>query len=269
MGQLSTCLQATLEEPDYHVLSLSCWNELVNKLPQSHLISLIDIIISLIFQKFESFGSEAREIALQILQSIYKQIKDERHNCYVLYYLSLPFLPYMRDYQVVREFKSMKSPSKPKIFKEFNRRLLTSNVYVVKQALFDLYNYCQQYQDYCQSEYFKDPTMTGIMTALVRTILDTAAKFRNKNPKISSECARVLSVIGALDANKFHYKTVNQLIVIKLDFESTKEVIKFLVDLIENHLLKIFGHQMTLINNYLQHTRCRNFFWLWVLMNGY
>lgn len=91
MGQLSTCLQATLEEPDYHVLSLSCWNELVNKLPQSHLISLIDIIISLIFQKFESFGSEAREIALQILQSIYKQIKDERHNCYVLYYLSLPF----------------------------------------------------------------------------------------------------------------------------------------------------------------------------------
>lgn len=240
LGQLSTCLQATLEEPDYHVLSLSCWNELVNKLPQSHLISLIDIIISLIFQKFESFGSEAREIALQILQSIYKQIKDERHNCYVLYYLSLPFLPYMRDYQVVREFKSMKSPSKPKIFKEFNRRLLTSNVYVVKQALFDLYNYCQQYQDYCQSEYFKDPTMTGIMTALVRTILDTAAKFRNKNPKISSECARVLSVIGALDANKFHYKTVNQLIVIKLDFESTKEVIKFLVDLIENHLLKIF-----------------------------
>ena len=31
LGQLSTCLQATLEEPDFHVLSLRCWNELIKK----------------------------------------------------------------------------------------------------------------------------------------------------------------------------------------------------------------------------------------------
>ena len=54
LGQLSTCLQATLEEPDFHIFTLKCWHELVQKLPPTHLISLFDIIISLIFQKFLS-----------------------------------------------------------------------------------------------------------------------------------------------------------------------------------------------------------------------
>ncbi|KAL6451254.1 MEC1 Serine/threonine-protein kinase MEC1 [Candida maltosa Xu316] len=239
LGQLSTCLQATLEVPEFHILSLRCWNELVKNLPSSHLISLIDIIISLIFQKFESFGPEAKDIAIELLKRIYDEIKGN-YSRYSLYYLSLPFLPYMKDYQLVKEFRNMKSPSRSMIFQEFNRRLQTQNEFVVKQALFDLYNYCDQFQINCQSDYFKDPGLASILTVLIRSLLDTANQFRTKTPKISAECARVLSIIGALDSNKFHFKTINQLMVIESDFEDRDEVSNFLVDLIENYMLKIF-----------------------------
>lgn len=239
LGQLSTCLQATLEEPDFHVLTLKCWNELVQKLPPTHLISLFDIIISLIFQKFQSFGPEAQSIAIDILKKIYKEIKD-KYNRYSLYYLSIPFLDYMSDFSFVKEFKNMKSPSRLTIFQEFNRRLRTSNRYVVEQALFDLYNYCKKFQFNCQTDYFKDPGLHDTITVLVRTVLDTATHFKNRNRKITSQCAKVLAVMGALDANKFHFKTVEQLIVVQLNFESTKENAVFLVDLIENHVLNIF-----------------------------
>lgn len=239
LGQLSTCLQATLEEPDFHVLSLRCWNELIKKVPPSHLISLIDIIISIILQKFESFGSEAKSIAIEILRKIYEEIKD-KYNRYSLYFLSLPFLSYMEDYQMVKEFRNMKSPSRAMIFLEFTRRLQTSNMYVVKHALFDLSNYFDKYQINCQRDLFKDPGLTPAITSLVRTLLDTAAKFKNKDTTVSTACAKALAIIGALDSNRFQFKTVKQLIIIALDFENSEENSTFLVDLIENHLLKIF-----------------------------
>ncbi|KHC58757.1 serine/threonine-protein kinase MEC1 [Candida albicans P75010] len=239
LGQLSTCLQATLEEPDFHVLSLRCWNELIKKVPPSHLISLIDIIISIILQKFESFGSEAKSIAIEILRKIYEEIKD-KYNRYSLYFLSLPFLSYMEDYQMVKEFRNMKSPSRAMIFSEFTRRLQTSNMYVVKHALFDLSNYFEKYQINCQKDLFKDPGLTPAITSLVRTILDTAAKFKNKDTTVSTACAKALAIIGALDSNKFQFKSVKQLIIISSDFEDIEENSTFLVDLIENHLLKIF-----------------------------
>ncbi|KAI5956361.1 MEC1 [Candida jiufengensis] len=239
LGQLSTCLQAMLEEPDFHVLTLTCWRELVERLPPSHLISLIDIVISIIFQKFQTFGPDAQNIAIEILKKIYKEIQD-KYNRFSLYYLSIPFLDYMANFNFNKEFRNMKTPSRLQIFQEFSRRLGTKNQYVVEQALFDLFNYVNKYQINCQKDIFKDSSLHETITILVRTILDTASHFKNKNPKITSECARVLAVFGALDANKFHFKTVKQSIIVQQNFEDQKENSRFLIDFIENHVLKLF-----------------------------
>ncbi|EDK45716.1 conserved hypothetical protein [Lodderomyces elongisporus NRRL YB-4239] len=239
LGQLSTCLQATLEEEDLQILTLTCWHELVIRLPSARLISLIDIVISMIFQRFQTFNSEAQKISIEILKRIYSEIKD-KHNRYALYYLSLPFLDYMSDYGFIKEFRNLKSPSRLTIFQEFNRRLSTSNKYVVAQALFDLFNYCEKFQVNCQRDYFKDASLTSTITLLVRTIFDTATQFQSTDPQIASDCAKVLAIIGALDANKFQFKTVQQLIVVQHNFEKSNENAQFLVDLIENYILKLF-----------------------------
>ncbi|EGW32181.1 cell cycle checkpoint protein [Spathaspora passalidarum NRRL Y-27907] len=234
LGQISTCLQATLENDseEFKYLALRCWNELVKRLPSSQLISLIDIIISLIFQKFKTFSDRSRKLSIAILTKIYHEIKDS-YKSYTLYYLSLPFQDY--DFTPLIQFKK-KSLSILDILSEFTRRLETSNEYVVKQALFDLTNYIEKYQHICQSEYFKDVTLTSAITKLIQTILDTSYKFK----KVSSECAKVLGIIGALDSNKFNFKRIKQSLVIIHDFNDYQENTDFLIDFIETKIVKMF-----------------------------
>ncbi|KAG7664292.1 uncharacterized protein J8A68_002207 [[Candida] subhashii] len=239
LGQISTCLQASLETVDFQYLALRCWNALVQELPSIHLISLIDIIISLVFQKFQTFGSKSRSIAIEILKKIYDAIKD-KFNRFSLYFLSIPFLAYIQEYNLIKRFRNIKPLSRLTIFQEFNRRLSTSNEYVVKQGLFDLLNYCKEYQIRCQEEYFKEPSLALALTNLVRTILDIASKFKNKNIEISTDCAKVLAVIGSLDSSKFNFKAVRHSIVVIHDFKNVRENVDFLVDLIEGEILKGF-----------------------------
>ena len=153
------------------------------KVPPSHLISLIDIIISIILQKFESFGSEAKSIAIEILRKIYEEIKD-KYNRYSLYFYRYRFSLHGRLSNGQRVSK-YEIPVTRYDFSEFTRRLQTSNMYVVKHALFDLSNYFEKYQINCQKDLFKDPGLTPAITSLVRTILDTAAKFKNKDTTVS------------------------------------------------------------------------------------
>lgn len=239
LGQISTCLQASLENPDFQYLSLKCWYKLVENLPPNHLISLIDIVISLIFQKFQTFHEKSKEISIQILKKIYEEIKI-KYTRYTLYYLSLPFLDYIQEFKPILVFKNIKHISRYQIFQEFTRRLETSNEYVVQQALQDLLNYCQKYQTNCQLEYFKDPQLVPYVSEMVRCLLDTSSKFRNKNDNISSTCARVLSVIGSLDSNTFSFKSVKEQVVILHDFQDYDENCEFLVNFIETVVLKIF-----------------------------
>lgn len=239
LGQISTCLQASLEIPSFQLAALRCWNGLVQNLPSDHLLSLIDIVISLLLQKFKTFDARSKDIAIKILQKIYSEIQL-KYNKYSLYFLSIPFLDYLQEYKPILIFKNIKSISKLTIFQEFTRRLQTSNEYVVLQALYDLLNYCQKYQNNCQTDLFKDQSLTSSINGLIQTLLDTSSNFRNKNESISTNCAKVLSVIGSLDPNKFNFKSVKCNIIILHDFKDYKENSDFLMDLIETSILKIF-----------------------------
>lgn len=239
LGQISSCLQASLENPDFQVLALKCWNGLVKNLPPNNLISLIDIIISLIFQKFETFESKSKQLANEILQKIYSGILD-KYKRFSLYYLSLPFISHIQDFLPIKDFKNVKQLSSSSIILEFTRRLKTSNKYVVQQALCDLQNYCEGYQLNCQSDWFRDVSLESQINALVREILDTASKFKLRNEKISTQCATVLARIGSLDPNKFHFKAIKDQIIILHDFRDFRENADFLVHLIETMVLKTF-----------------------------
>ncbi|KAK6460211.1 cell cycle checkpoint protein [Scheffersomyces coipomensis] len=259
LGQISTCLQASLEIPEFQYFALRNFHALVQKLPQQHLVSMIDIIISSIYQKFETFDKTSKDLAGKVLKGIYEEIKD-KNNQYALYFLSIPFLDYLQSSDIVSGgFKKIKQISKLVIFREFTRRLKTSNEYVVQQALFDLTNYCEQYQYNCQSDYFKDAILEPCIGDLVRSILDTAAKFKNKNVKISTACAKALSIMGALDANKFKYKSIKSQIVIIQDFKDYRENSEFLVDFIENIVLKTFWASSDPVNQLFYAYAMQNF----------
>lgn len=239
LGQISTCLQATLETPEFEYLAMDCWSNLVNNLNPQSFLSLFDIIISLIFQKFESFHSETKKLAIGILRKLFAIIRTNYADYgYSLYYLSVPFVTSIQNFQPIREFSLVKPAKRVNYFFEFTRRLQSKNKYVVQQALDDLFNYLTKYQQQCQDLIFKDPSLEDSISCLVREILDTSNSF--KNTEIACSCAKVLSAMGSLDVNRFQFKSIKKNIILLFDFTDYKETAEFLIDFIENKLLKIF-----------------------------
>lgn len=241
LGQISTCLQATLENPDFELPAIRCWNVLVQNLHTNHLVSLFDIIISLIFQKFTSLEHRSKLIAVDILKKVFGELRN-KYNSYSLYYFSVPFIKDLDlYYQFDSSFRNLARPkTKSGYFPEFSRRLKTNNNYVVQQALDDLINFTEKYQKECQEEDFKDPLLEHQISDLIKTLLDTASTFRNTNTSISVSCAKALAIIGSLDANKFNFKTIKKQITIIHDFKDYKENADFLRHFMEHRVIKIF-----------------------------
>lgn len=241
LGQISTCLQASLENPSLELPAIQCWNVLVQNLNSERLVSLFDITISLILQRFDSLQHRSKQIAVKILEKLFLELR-EKYKKYALYYFSIPFIKDLDKYFLLdATFISMMKPkSKLSYFPEFTRRLQTNNRYVVHQALDDLLNFTTKYQLNCQKDDFKDVACEDSISFLVRTLLDVSVQFKSKNPQISSKCAKVLASIGALDANRFNFKTIDSRIVILYDFQDYKENAEFLSDFIRTRVIKNF-----------------------------
>lgn len=241
LGQISTCLQASLETPALELPAIQCWNVLVQNLNSERLVSLFDITISLIFQKFEVLQHKSKLIAVKILEKLFRELRD-KYKKYALYYFSVPFIKDLDRYFILDAtfISLMKPKSKLSYFPEFTRRLQTNNRYVVHQALDDLLNYTDKYQLSCQKDDFKDAASEASVSLLVRTILDVSVQFKNKNTAISTKCLKVLARIGALDATRFNFKTIDSRIVVLYDFQDYKENADFLCHFIRERVIKNF-----------------------------
>ncbi|EGV65959.1 serine/threonine-protein kinase M1 [Yamadazyma tenuis] len=244
LSQISTSLQSLIESKEFEFIAINCLSVLVKKLKLNNLISLFDIIISLVFQKFDSFETRSKLVAIEIINQMFHYI-GSLQNDYVLYYFSIPFIPHLvSEYKLNSNFKNFKNLIKPKLkigyFPEFTRRLKTLNKFVVKQALVDLGNFTNQYQDIIQQEFSKDlQTNVNIyesISELINTLLDTSYKFKNEldNEDISTSCAKCLSIIGSLDSNKFNLKSIKPKITLVHNFNDYKENSIFLTDFMEN-----------------------------------
>lgn len=241
LGQISTCLQASLDNQTLEIPAISCWNLLVQNLGLQHLVSLFDITISLIFQRFEHLQLRSKQIAVKILEKLFLELR-EKYRRYALYYFSVPFIRDLDKFFILDAtfINMMKPQSKLSYFPEFTRRLQTNHKYVVHQALDDLLIFTSKYQLSCQSDDFRDAANEAALSLLVRTLLDISVQFKNKEPEISTKCARVLACIGALDSNKFCFKTISSSVVVLYDFRDYKENAKFLRTFIEEKVIKNF-----------------------------
>lgn len=241
LGQISTCLQASLENRALEIPAIQCWNVLVQNLNTQHLVSLFDITISLIFQRFGSFQHKSKLIATKILEKLFCELRD-KYNKYALYYFSIPFIEDLDKYFILDAtfISLMKPKSKFSYFPEFARRLQTNNKYVVHQALDDLLNFTNKYQQSCQREDFRDSANEKSVSLLVRNLLDISVQFKTKEPSISTKCSKALASIGALDANRFNFKTIKSQVVILYDFNDYRENASFLSNFIKEKVIKNF-----------------------------
>lgn len=241
LGQISTCLQAAMENSALEFHALQCWSVLVTNLESRNLVSLFDITISLIFQRFPAFSRKSKIIAAEILDKIFEEIRN-KYTKYGPYYYSYPFVKGLDKYFVLdaSSVSMLKLKNNISFFPELSRRLQTSNKIIVHQALDDLINSAHTYQLNWQSESLRDEFSEREISDLVRTILDISVHFRTKDVAISTKCAKVLACLGSLDPNKFEFKTTKNQIIMLYDFHDPRENSIFLVDFISNRVIKNF-----------------------------
>ncbi|GEQ68928.1 hypothetical protein JCM33374_g2598 [Metschnikowia sp. JCM 33374] len=230
-----------MDSPSLELHALQCWNVLVQSLDSPKLVSLFDITISLIFQKFESFSYRSKTVAAEILERLYREI-TERYNKYGPYYYSYSFVKDLDKFYVLdtssNAMSKLRNTGRP--FPELTRRLQTNNRIVVHQALDDLINLSKAYQQKWQSESLRESSSEDEISRLVRTVLDLSVQFKNKDSSLSSKCAIVLASLGSLDSSKFNFKTIKSQIIILYDFQDYRENAKFLVDFIQTKVIKNF-----------------------------
>ncbi|KAM9937820.1 hypothetical protein OXX80_002673 [Metschnikowia pulcherrima] len=241
LGQISTCLQAAMESPSLEAHALQCWNVLVQRLESPKLVSLFDITISLIFQRFEVFSFRSKTIAAEILKRLYREI-TEKYNNYGPYYYSYSFAKGLDKFYAPDASSNAMSKLKNKVrlFPELTRRLSTNNKVVVHQALDDLINLSKSYQQKWQIENMRDASDESDISKLIRTVLDLSVQFKSKDPSLSTKCATVLASFGSLDSSRFNFKTIKSQIIILHDFQDYSENATFLVDFIQTKVIKNF-----------------------------
>lgn len=241
LSQISTSLQSLIEISEYEFIAINCLNLLVKNLNVNNLISLFDIIISLIFQRFPLFEPRSKTVAIQIINVLFNHINSSKDSNYTLYYFSIPFIPdLMTHYRLDSNFKSFRNLIKPKLkigyFPEFCRRLNTLNKFVVKQALSDFVNYTNQYQEIIQQEFSKTITNNQLFLSISQ-LINTLYKFKNSEDDISTKCAECLAILGSLDTNKFNLSKIKPKITLIHNFNNYTENSQFLTDFLENTIV--------------------------------
>lgn len=241
LGQISTCLQAAMNNLALEFEALKCWNVLVQSLQSRNLVSLFDITISLIFQRFQLFSRKSKVVAAEILRTVFNEISIN-YQKYGPYYFSYPFVKNLDQFFILDTSSGtmLKLKNNVLLLPELSRRLQTNNKIIVHQALDDLINSARAHQQVWQSEDLRDESNVKEVSKLVRTILDISVHFRSRDSSISTKCAKALSCFGALDPNKFEFKTMKNQIIVLFDFHDYRENSKFLVDFIGNKVIKNF-----------------------------
>lgn len=236
LGQISTCLQTAFEDPDFELPAIRCWNVLVQNLSIESLLPLFDIIICMIFQKFQDLEHRSKLVAAKILEKLLGEGTRKYIN-YCLYYLSIVSIDTLDHYLPPnRPINLMEKSQIHSYLSEFARRLRINNKFVVQQALNDLVYFLQQFD----SDQFRKSIFEASIHDLVRALLDTAVYFKSRIEEIPTLCARALSIIGALDVNKFNAGPIRNRDIVLYDFRNYEENAKFLNHFIEQRVITMF-----------------------------
>ncbi|KAH3671692.1 hypothetical protein OGAPHI_000397 [Ogataea philodendri] len=235
LSQIMTCLQIALESPELQMESLECLHVLVSNLGYSPLSIIVDLLISYLIQKYRSFSKKSKEIAKNILVTIFEKdpkiMKD--HPSYV-YSLSL-----ISDFDNITNRYDIKNHN---ILVEFDRRFHADNKWVVLQVLDDFKSFLDSHQLEIHKTYLNDSRLLPLFSSLLAQIMSVSNKFSVTNTEIPRKCAEVLACLGALDLTKvgYYFHRGHKRIILVSNLVNSKETADFSVYFLNNILVKAF-----------------------------
>jgi len=238
LPQISTCLQAALEVDSLRESCLRCWRILVQHLEESHLVTILDLSLAIVLQRWESFDVKCKQGAKSLLNAFFDKseaFRAKHVHCFFSLSDNDELLDiYTKVHQVIR-----KNERPNALLYDISRRCQNNNKFVVKQALLDLNRFLVQYQSEFYTSFLPRQAYAPIISTLYAVLLDILYKFKSIDD-ICIQCSKCLGLMGALDPTKYEVEKKRDQMVIASDFEDPKETVRFLLKFIDQHLVPAF-----------------------------
>ncbi|CAR24248.1 protein kinase MEC1 [Lachancea thermotolerans CBS 6340] len=242
LAQISICLQTGQEVPEIRANAFCCWFDLIKRLTQEQLSTVIDSFVPFMLQKWHNFNQKSKRIVRNILNVLINEKKD----------LILSTRPYitvalvnMHELRALEENKSFarlvnKVLYTTNWYQEYSKNLQSKNNYLIHQSLCDVRSLLlkRQIENYARAE--SSGSLKFDIAMLLGSLLDASYRFRADNLELCKECIAVIGIIGVLDATKHQLPRISTHMRDVYDFSDHSQTIKFLIKITDSILVPAF-----------------------------
>lgn len=183
------------------------------------------------------FGADTQQMAKDLILALLEQngqvVQTAIHKL-----PKLSHIPYLKD--VEKRLAELRGPlDNRSMFAVFAERISHQNSGVVQQALTELITNLQTNQIYLQTSALSEQPDT-VISMLVRSLLDCAAKYSVLQLEIANLCTQCLGLVGCLDSNRIATSRKQRSMVVLSNFDSKDEVEDFVLFILQEVLVKAF-----------------------------
>ncbi|SCU89909.1 LAME_0E06128g1_1 [Lachancea meyersii CBS 8951] len=242
LAQISICLQSGQEVPEVCENCLKCWFDLVNRLTQEQLSTVVDSFVPFLLQNATSFNNKVKKIANDIIRVLVNEKKDLILQTRP--YITLAFVN-ATELKVLEENRSFARSVNRVLyttdwFLEYSNNLKSKNKYLVRQSLIDVKALLQkkELEGLLRASYH-NASQTDI-SILLGSLLDACYSFRNEDVELCEQCTAIIGVIGVLDTTKHHLPRSTAHMQEVYDFNDHAQTVKFLINIMNEILVPAF-----------------------------
>ncbi|KAH8660790.1 protein kinase-like protein rad3 [Tricladium varicosporioides] len=235
--QMCACLQSALTQKGLQATAFSAWGSLLAYLADDDVEAMLESTFSIIIQHWKDFNKATRHRSLEVLQDLIKN-RAGRIRSIIFNLPSLSQFPELVEIEAqLRKWRKTTEPSNA--FQIFSRRLGHENSVVVNLALAELKSYLQTQQSFLQASAVSEQP-DGVISVLIRSILDTCVRFNGSHAEIATLSAECIGLVGCLDPNRVEsVREQNEMVVIS-NFESPSETTTFVLFTLEQVIVPAF-----------------------------
>ncbi|KAH7037280.1 phosphatidylinositol 3 [Microdochium trichocladiopsis] len=235
--QISACLLAAMSHDDLRAAAFSCWAAMIFHMEEEDIEALVETTFFLITHYWPTFDEDSQQLAKTVIGTLFDR---ERQILEVVIgkLPSLSHIPGLADAE--RRLNELRQPVDTRTaFSLLSERISHENSGVTLQALSELASYLQNQQSYLQIAASSEQP-DSVVAALVRALLDCAARYNGSNTEITSLCTQCIGLIGCLDPNRVESLRGERHIVVRNNFENSVETTDFVLFMLEEVLVKAF-----------------------------
>ncbi|KAI9663334.1 MAG: serine/threonine-protein kinase M1 [Alyxoria varia] len=237
LPQIRACLQTALVNTQLCNEAFCSWTGLLEVVGDADLQNLIGPTFTAIVQRWAVFSSTTQQ---QVFDAVTRLLKERG----TVIQDNVGSIPSMAEIPLLSKFETQISRLKNHMdvgqrLASFSRRCKDENAMVVLQAVRELRPYLEQNQSWIHTSASSEQP-SPIIADVVRSLLDTCARFNDREVETAEFSTYCLGVIGCLDSNRVDIVREKHEMIILSNFISGGEALEFVSFLLEQVLVKAF-----------------------------